>query len=366
METPNKRYTISTEESERIRILKIWFTVMVIFIHSYAEEVHFSGENVVLQVPLWLASVEYIISQIISRCAVPGYFFISAVLLYKKEFTWVENIKKKLKSLLIPYLIFNTVWILIFFVAQHFAVFSPFFSRGYKIISNWGIAEFANAYLGFLDDQYPFPICQQLWFLRDLMVLNILAIVIKRLIDRFPKVVLAVLLLMIILNVHTHLFFLNESALIYFCLGYYFVKYSIKFNDVEKIKGSYIIIAYIFAIVLDFLTKDAAIHYLFHSITIFIGLIFFYRFTTKIPEGNMHKGLMYVAKYSFSIYLFHECNETVLRKALTKLLPQTALCQTVLYFGIPVVIFCLCLLLSVVLDKYFHRIYLVLVGNRSR
>ena len=363
METKSSRYIISPEESERIQILKIWFTIMVIFIHSYTEEVHFVGGNLALQVPLWLDGIKYLISRIISCCAVPGYFFISAVLLYKKEFTWTENIKKKIKTLLIPYLIFNTAWIIIYFVAQHIPVFSPYFAQEKSIIANWGIVQYADAYLGFVDR---YPILYPLWFIRDLIVLNLLAVVIKKLIDRFPKIILILLSIIVALNIQTHLFFLRQDALIYFCFGYYFVKYSIRFNDANKIKAPYIIIMYIVAIILDFLTRDTIINYLPNFVTIVVGLIFFYRFTTKIKAEKPHNILMYIAKYSFPIYLFHEMNLTILKKLLVKLLPQTALWQTALYFGIPVIIFCLCLLLSVILDKYFHKIYLVLVGSRSR
>ncbi len=170
---------------------------------------------------------------------------------------------------------------------------------------------------------------------------------------------------MVALNVKTHLFFLRQDALIFFCLGYYFVKYSIKFNDIDKIKAPYIIIAYIVVIFLDFWARNTLISHLPHFASIIIGFIFFYRFTTKITNKKIHNIIMKISKYSFSIYLFHEMNLTILKKLLTKLLPQTALWQTVLYFGVPIIIFSLCLLLSIILDKYFHKIYLILVGSRS-
>ena len=362
MKTKSSHYIINTEESERIKVLKIWLTIMIIFIHSYTEKVVFTEESVVMQVPIWLYWIKFFVSRIISQCAVPGFFFISAVLLYKKNFTWMENIKKKLKTLLVPYLIFNTLWIIICFIAQNITFLRPYFSQEANIISNWGILEYADAYLGFASKRvmlYP------LWFIRDLLVLNILAIIIKKLIDKFPKIIFMLLSIMVALNVKTHLFFLRQDALIFFCLGYYFVKYSIKFNDIDKIKAPYIIIAYIVVIFLDFWARDTSISHLPHFASIIIGFIFFYRFTTKITNKKIHNIIMKISKYSFSIYLFHEMNLTILKKLLTKLLPQTALWQTALYFGIPIIIFSLCLLLSIILDKYFHKIYLILVGSRS-
>lgn len=149
MKTKSSHYIINTEESERIKVLKIWLTIMIIFIHSYTEKVVFTEESVVMQVPIWLYWIKFFVSRIISQCAVPGFFFISAVLLYKKNFTWVENIKKKLKTLLVPYIIFNTLWIVICFIAQNITFLRPYFSQEANIISNWGILEYADAYLGF-------------------------------------------------------------------------------------------------------------------------------------------------------------------------------------------------------------------------
>lgn len=358
-------FCISSDESERIQFLKIWFTLMVIFVHSYTEEVRFVNETLVLQIPIWLDWIKYVISQVISNCAVPGYFFISAVLLYKKDFTWKENIKKKLKTLLVPYLIFNTFWIVFYYFAQHIPFFSVYFPQGKNIIADWGPLQLADAYLGFSVEREHFPLFYPLWFIRDLMMLNLAAVFIKKLIDRLPKTIFAVLILIIIFNVNTYIFGLNTSSIVYFSLGYYFVKYSMRFNDADKIKAPYIIAIYGTCVLLDCATRFMKINYLFHYASIISGLIFFYRCTTKIQNRKLYTVLKKIAKYSFPIYLFHEMNLSILKKILVKLLPPTAFWQTILYFGIPMIIFILCTALSIVLDKYFHRIYAVLVGSRN-
>lgn len=354
-------YVISREESERIDILKIWFLFMIIFIHSNTSEVHYSGGGVYYQVPIWLDWVKYLISEIVSRCAVPGYFFISAVLLYKKEFTWEENAKKKIRTIMVPYLIINTAWILIFYIAQHIPFLTIYFSQDAHIISNWGISDYLGAYLDFRTHPFVYP----LWFLRSLMVLNLLAPVMKWIIDRFPKAVFAALIAMLLLQVQTHLPFLKTTDLIYFCLGYYFVKYSIRFSDIDKLKYSYIIM-YLVSLVLCCLTRGTKMNYLPHYASIFFGFLFFFRFTTKIPAGKAQGILMFASRYSFPIYLFHELNLTFMKKLLGRVFPQTAFCQLFLYIALPFALYCLCLILCVILDRYFHKIYLVLSGYRAR
>lgn len=80
--------SLSQPDSERIGILKVIFTLMVLFIHSYSEEVTFAYGNVYFKVPVWLGTFKSIVSQCISRCAVPGFFFLSAILLYRNPFTF--------------------------------------------------------------------------------------------------------------------------------------------------------------------------------------------------------------------------------------------------------------------------------------
>lgn len=103
----NNIYYINEAESRRINIAKVWFTIMVIYIHSYSEAIKFTTGSVSINMPLEYEMIQYILSQAISRCAVPAFFLILSILLYRKQFLWKNNIKKKIKTLLVPYIILN-------------------------------------------------------------------------------------------------------------------------------------------------------------------------------------------------------------------------------------------------------------------
>lgn len=169
MKVQNKQnYIISSLESQRIQILKVWLTIMVLFIHIYSNS--YSNYVAIFRFPLWF---EYIISQVICRCAVPGYFFISGILLYRKDFKWSENVKKKISTLVIPYFFINSLWLIIFFITQNIPFLSSFFSNEDNNISSWGIMEYLNAFIGYKNSC---PLVYPLWFIRDLFILNIFAI----------------------------------------------------------------------------------------------------------------------------------------------------------------------------------------------
>ena len=232
-----KEYRISRVESERIQMLKLWFSIMVVLIHSYDVKLNFASGTIMLNGPFWLDQVQYFISEVICRCAVPGYFVLSSIFLYRKEFTWGTNMRKKVRSLVVPYVLLHMVWITICYIGQHIDALRVYFSQPANIVSGWGLWGWINAFLG-VYRTYPgdcLPFVGQLWFLRDLFVLNALAILIRKVIGRAPRLTALGLIILCIFNIKTHILFPSRDALVFFCLGYYFVKYDLHLRDIDKL-----------------------------------------------------------------------------------------------------------------------------------
>ena len=80
MTLENNEQRIPGEESRRISILKVWLTVMVVFIHM-ENAITSAGGTADAVLPGWLDTLEFVISRAISRCAIPTFFFLSAYLL---------------------------------------------------------------------------------------------------------------------------------------------------------------------------------------------------------------------------------------------------------------------------------------------
>lgn len=361
-------YNITEKESQRIQILKFWFSIMVIFIHSYTVDISLSGGIITYDVPIWLDWIKYVISQVISRCAIPAFFFLSSVLLYSKSFTWSGNIKKKIKTLFIPYMILNTFWIIFYFTAQNIESLKIYFSNPDNIISEWHWTDYINAYLGWTtksDALSYYPILYPLWFIRDLMFLNIVALLIKRIIDFFPRITFTALIILILFDIQTHIFCLSQSSLVYFCLGYYFVKYRIHLSSIDKLHPLLTAFLYWIAILLNCLTRNITLNYLAKTFSIIVGIIFFYRLTENIMKSSCKNVSLWLAKFSFPIYLFHEMNLTMAKKLSAKLLPTGSFYQVMIYFGLPIVIFIYCVILSCILKKSVPKLYNILVGGRN-
>lgn len=186
----NREFIISDDQKRRLNILKMLFALFVIFIHNDLSDIKFSDQLFVIEVPIWYEYFIYLISEVIPRCAVHGFFLMSSILLYRKEFEWKNNIKKKFQTLLTPYFIMNTIWVFVFFLFQSNQKTAVFFGNDDNIIRNLNIIGWLNIY----GISAKFPLLYPLWFLRNLFIFNLLAIVIKRFIDKFPRLVFSLTL----------------------------------------------------------------------------------------------------------------------------------------------------------------------------
>ena len=359
----NQEYILSEEESKRISILKVWLTVMVLFIHSYSEAVIVAVENGSYDTKLWLEILKYTLSQAISRCAVPGFFIISAILLYKKPFKWKDNIKKKAKTLLVPYVILNGFWILFFIITQNIPSLSIYFPNEETIVANWGIIQWIDAFVGFLNG---YPMLYPLWFVRDLFVLNLLAILIKKIIDIAPNTMFLFLIMMWLLLNGTHLFFLDIQGICFWGFGYLIVKKNVSISSIDHIRPKVFLFIYIVLIILDVATRNSFLNLIVHRFNIIVGILFWFSCMTKFKTTNINRVLLWFSSFSFSIYLFHEMNLTILKKICASLLPSTPIIQAINYIIIPFIIIFCCIILSLIMEKIMPKLYMVLTGNRSK
>lgn len=340
-------YLITKKESRLINVLKVIAMFMVIFIHASA-----SVNHEMISEAKWLSDFKYLISGIISCSAVPIFFMISGMLLFRKDFNWFNNIKKKLKTLMVPYLIVNILWIMIFLIAYQIDVFKQFFFNQDWIIENWGVKQWVDAFVG-----YPkYPMVYPLWFLRDLFILNILSKIIKSVIDKYPKLTFLIMLFLWVINFNTQIFFLQYQAVLFFSLGYYLIKYNIRLSDFMKINYWLVVFLYLLFIIFEFLTRSIYVH----QIQILIALLFWICTAGRITNDK----LLNISKYTFSIFLFHEWSLTILKKLFMKFISLNDMSGLLIYLFVPFLVIFLIIGASKIMEKYFARFYYLLTGAR--
>lgn len=343
-------YKISEQMSERIRILRAIFIIMVVFIHSTIKPVNFKESTAEFGIPQALEMLQRFISSGVSCVAVPGFFLFSGILLYQKPFTWAGNMRKKLRTLVLPYILCNSIWIAAFFLAQLFPFTSVFFSQKKNIIANWGLLHWINAFLplNIFEGEYPF--LYPFWYIHNLILLNFLAISLKKIMDRFPKIFLAFLVCLWILPTSGWLR-LYKQSIVFFCLGYYFVKYHITFQTIDE-KVNFKLLSFLYFLLLciySFFHIDSIGFVSLRYLIVLAGLLFWTHVSAYLKKG---KFLTLLADYQFIIYGFHEFTLTIFKKIIVHIFPQTITLQCVLYLVLPFLS-----LLDVSLWGVFYRNY---------
>ena len=360
-------YQIENNESKRIVFLRAVCVVFVIYLHQYAGalgETGFVASGTIVSNPT-LEAIQYIISRIITFVAVPLFFLMSSVLLYAKDFTWKSNMRKKFKSLILPYLLWISIYILFYFAGQSFSTTKPFFANAGRQVSKMSIKDFFGAYTGIGGNGL---FVNALWFLRDLIILNLLAPLIKRIIDRFPGLILGLIIILWNMGDMPDVLILNKQSVVFFCLGYYIVKYKKRMKQLSKYPIIGIGIMYVLLVALEYHYYEYgnSLKVAAHSFSVIMGILILIRISEYVCRNDtVPKSIAVLAEFSFFIYVSSDLVQTVIKKISSMLLPSEDWIQTLAYLVMPIVVSVICVLAGTILKRITPSVYSVLTGSRK-
>lgn len=204
----NKGNSIS--QYEIIRQLRFPMIVLVTFAHSYGKV----EEGFSLLASDWntYEFLKLLVSQTLVKVAVPVFFIMSGYLFYANVDKWdVVTYKKKLlrriKTLLIPYLIWNLL-MAVKLKTFSMSMFWAFWNPAGKQIDWFGHEQLMTA-----------PANMPLWFLRDLMVVTLLTPIIYILVRRLGYWLMAVLTVLYLSGVCAFIPGLSAYAVYFFTFG---------------------------------------------------------------------------------------------------------------------------------------------------
>lgn len=342
------------EDSHRIQIMRVICTTLVIFIHMNIDSLTLQNGSGSSSFPFWLQDINYIVSECIGRTAVPFFFLCSSMLLYTKKFTFMENFKKKLKTLLIPYVLCITLYILLFFIMQHLPFMSPYFSNADNKIADWTWIDWIDAYIGKLKHDKPF--CVPLWFIRDLILLNLLAIPIQKIVQRLPYLTCICCFVLWIANYQTSL--IDKQGIVFWIAGILAVKNTLTFRHIDKISN----LIYLILPILLYLDATYKL-YPIHQIFIIYYLICLLKSSHILL--NSYDIIKKLAPYTLFVYMFHLLILTTMCKVALRFIMQTPVVQLTEYFFFPLMSGFVCLATAVVFQKFCPYLYNLLVGGRT-
>ena len=170
---PSMHRTLPPQDSKALRLLRWPLIVGVVFIHA-------NNERVGLPAPeggpaLWVYWLRKGLSEGLAATAVPLFFLISGYLFFfgapldpKRYF---EKLRKRVRTLLIPFLFWNLALALALMIALRVPAVSQFVSGQQGAFLERGPRAWIDGVFGFTQA----PVNYQFWFLRDLMLAVLLA-----------------------------------------------------------------------------------------------------------------------------------------------------------------------------------------------
>lgn len=344
---------MTKEESDRIRIVKWMAIVMVVFLHAYTTEVSFADGKNATALPEWLLLLETGVSQIISRCGVPIFFLLSAVLLFRADHSYGEVIRKKAKTLLVPYLIWNSFWIAVFAVLQSLSFTAPYFSGSNTPILQCSVKEWFGLYG--IGQEY--PQCYPLWFMRDLMAVVLLFPLIKTAAKRHPNTVLCLGMALSILPFP----FWGKAALAWFLIGAAVVQKKGTLMIFDNYSVGRIGAAYFVCAAAALFIENPVMR----NISVLVGIVFWLRLSKEIYAGEKWRQIfLRLSESVFMIYVLHEMTLSSVRKLCFRLLPAKPLFWFLEYLLIPIVVIVGCILAGSVFRKLLPGVYRIATGER--
>ena len=296
----------------------------------------------------------YLFKHILARIAVPMFFMFSGFLLFNKcvSYTpkiYLQKIKSRIWTLLIPYLIWNLVTIV--------------FVNG--LISN--IDDFLRAFWNLHIDPSgitpTYPISIQFWYIRDLMVLVLFSPVIYWLVKKFNIGLIITLGILWIFNWWYPISGFCITAVFFFSLGSYFSIHKKSF--IGKLKGylPHLAVLYGALIVLVLI-----LHFsewaplccitILIRITILIGIAFTLSLTARMIQNGKWMVNKFISESSFFIFACHLLMITCVKKIMLKFIPlNSAVSLVAMYFAITIVVTLGGLVGYYIMKKYFPKIF---------
>lgn len=281
---------------EVIRQLRFPMIVLVTFAHSYGKV----EEGFSLLASEWntYEFLKLLVSQTLVKVAVPVFFIMSGYLFFANVDKWdVVTYKKKIlrriKTLLLPYLIWN---LLMAVKLKTFSMnmFWAFWNPAGKQIDWFGNEQLMTA-----------PANMPLWFLRDLMVVSLLTPIIYILVRRLGYWLMAVLTVLYLSGVCAFIPGISAYAVFFFTLG---AILSIRKMDLVEIFNRFEWPAYGLSIILGVAMMITYSTPIFSSLMLcfrLIGAIAVFCLASRILSATNKRLPLVVCKSAYFIYLAH-------------------------------------------------------------
>lgn len=373
--------------SKTIDWLRFPMVLLVIFVHSQGRNYVSSSPSIGLELSI-LDLYDYFrnfLSVQMGRVAVPVFFFISGFLFFYKTREWnvsvyLRKMKKRILTLIVPYIVWNFSDVLIVTVKKLFAFIikgKPFSNvldywsslDLYRILWDnvtWPRYEAVN-WLG-VETYMSGPANIPLWFLRDLIVVCVLAPIVYLVVKRTGRWGLLVLGLAYASKVWLQWPGFSIEAMFFFSWGAYFSVHEKNFVEwFRTVSIPCYILAPLLAMVFTLCHGKTLlpVQYL-NGLFIATSLVAAINLSSSLLRSGKTKVVPLLAQSSFFIYALHEVDILPeIKRFCSKIFPQDQLWALTLdYLFVPVITAAICVLIYWFIKKFVPALLVPLTGGR--
>jgi surface polysaccharide O-acyltransferase-like enzyme len=378
--------------SETISLLRFPLTVFVVFIHYNMGVRGFSLHGVTygLDAPEWFRWVTAFFSDVLPRTAVPLFYIISGYLFFRGGSFDTDAYRRKLRTrastLLVPYLLWNMIAVLVqlshrlpflssVFPSAHLmevqltplrlfrTFFDNYWNRGILVTpENDGMVS-----------ELPYPADVPLWYVRDLMVMVLLAPVIWWLVRRAGRWLVVVLGAIWFLR---PLLFpmwgdgwstmLLDAAFFFSWGAYYGIRGLSPLKGINKLWP--VALIYLPLAIADALTKGWGCNIFIHKAGILLGIVTIFYIATRLVECGKFGAMASLAGSSFLVFALHTLVMDDIGKTLFSVLHLIPSVGTLLllYFIVPSITILFCLVMYLPLKHIAPPLCRLLTGGRCK
>jgi peptidoglycan/LPS O-acetylase OafA/YrhL len=364
---------LDNDSSARLNLIRFPLIVGIVFIHAYQTSLEFGSTQAnVIPTGFLAVFIRDFFSVGLAGIAVPLFFFMSGFLFFYKldwsSRSFLKKLRTRVRTLLIPFLFWNILYLLVIAIAQNISFTSSYFAGGIPHITSAGVYDYFNLIIGI--DRH--PIGFQFWYIRDLMILVLLTPVFHLMHKKTAWVFLAIffgvwfsgywfndVLSIIPSPVPVFFFYAGTVLAVKNKTPFLFEK----FNIILII--ACLVIVFTFALLQD-QSQAAAKPWLYRT-GILVGIFAAFGATRYLFRPEKVKTLfLWLGTTSFFIFAFHEPLMDFLQRVVVKyFVPSNDFLKLLFYFAIPIVVILVSLLVYKVLGRLLPKLTSIITGGRA-
>lgn len=303
-------------------------------------------------------------SQLLTKPCVPLFFFFSGFLFFRNNHSsflfddYSQKIRKRTKTLLVPYIFWNAL-VLIYFAIIH--KFMPsFINPDMCNIYHYSWKEWLLSFWNFPGGQ---PVCYQLWFIRDLMIVIMFAPVLWY-ISRCGNWIAPIAIVCLFLSGIK--FFPFYIAFSFFILGSSFAVQKWDFEIFANRTLKYALPIFCFCIFFNLvpIKCEELWGVLSQRLSVVSGMICYIALCSRVNFTNNISDIF--TQSSFFLYAFHGFPIVVIKKIIIAVIaPASEIMWIMAYLGTQIFVLSLGIGIYVLLSKHFPHFTQIITGGRS-